>query len=136
MFAFIVLPFFLVINIRLESASYFVVEGETVKLCTIVESGELEKSIELEISIVGQSDSDQEEDYKVIMSTFSLRPAQNQSCTTVEILNDNLVEGNETFQVILSSTDSAVTVSTPNTAIITIEDANGIRLWRMHEFMY
>ena len=136
MFAFIVLPFSLAINVRLESASYFVVEGETVKLCTIVESGELEKSIELEISIVGQSDSDQEEDYKVKMSTFSLRPIQNQSCTTVEILNDNLVEGNETFQVILSSTDSAVTVSTPNTAIIIIEDANGIRLWRMHEFMY
>ena len=130
------LPFSSAINVRLESASYFVVEGETVKLCTIVESGELEKSIELEISIVGQSDSDQEEDYKVKMSTFSLKPAQNQTCTTVEILNDNLVEGNETFQVILSSTDSAVTVSTPNTAIITIEDANGIRLWRMHEFMY
>lgn len=119
------------IIVRLESASYSIVEGEIVELCTIVESGELERSIELEISIVDLSGSDHEEDYKVKTSTFSLRPAQNQSCITVEILNDNLLEGNETFQVILSSMDSAVTISTPNTAIITIEDTNGIMLWYM-----
>ena len=124
-FAFIVLSPS-VINVRLESASYSVVEGETVKLCAIVQSGELERSVELEISIIVLSGSDQEDDFELKMSTFSLRPAQNQSCTMVEILNDNLVEGNETLQVILSSMDSAVTISAPNSAIITIEDDSGI----------
>jgi hypothetical protein len=119
-----------VINIRLESASYSVIEGETVRLCAIVESGELETNVELEVSIAGLSGGDEEdEDYKVNMSTFFLRPAQKQSCTIVEILNDNLVEGNETFQVILSSRDSVITISAPNAAIITVEDANGIMLW-------
>lgn len=118
----------LAINVSLESASYSVVEGDTVKVCAIVQNGELEKSIELEISIVGQSGSDQEKDYKLTKSTFSLRPAQNQSCTMVEILNDNLVEGNETFRVILSSMDSVVTISSPSSAIITIEDIDGMML--------
>ena len=116
------------INVRLESASYSVVEGEIVKLCAIVQSGELERSVELEIAIISLSGSDQD-DYKQKISTFSLRPAQNQSCTMVEILNDNLVEGNETLQVILSSMDPAVTISAPNSAIITIEDDNGIILF-------
>ena len=118
----------LAINVSLESASYSVVEGDTVKVCAIVQNGELEKSVELEISIVGQSGSDQEKDYKLTKSMFSLRPAQNQSCTMVEILNDNLVEGNETFRVILSSMDSVVTISSPSSAIITIEDIDGMML--------
>lgn len=99
------------------------------KLCAIVQSGELERTVELEISIVGLSGRDQEEeeeDYKLSASTLYLIPTQNQSCTMAEVLNDNLVEGNETFQVILTSMDSAVTISTPNSATMTIEDINGI----------
>ena len=119
------------ISVRLESALFYVVEGETVKLCAIVQSGKLERTVEFDISVAGLSDSAQEEDYKLNMSTISLRPTQNQSCTAVEILKDNLVEGNETFQVILSSMDSAVTISAPKTATITIEDDTGI-----HTFVF
>lgn len=115
-----------VIIVRLESASYYVVEGETMKLCATVQSGKLERNVELEIFIAGLSGSAQEEDYKLNMSTISIRPAQNQSCTAVEILKDTLVEGNETFQVILSSIDSAVTISAPKTATVTIEDDTGM----------
>ena len=89
----------------------------------------MERNVELEISVVGLSGRAQEEDYKLNMSTISLGSAQNQSCTTIEILKDSLVEGEEIFQVLLSSRDSAVIISRPNTAALSIEDDNSMYLW-------
>ena len=114
---------FAAISVQLESPSYSVIEGESARLCAVLDSGVLERDVDL--SVVGLSGSAQEDDYMMDVLTFSLGSTQNQSCILVEILKDNLVEGEEIFQVILSSQDPAVVISMPNSATINIEDDNG-----------
>ena len=113
---------FVVISVQLESPSNSVIEGELMRLCAVLESGELERDVDL--SVVGLSGSAQVDDYIVDLLRFSLESTQTQSCILVEILKDNVVEGEETFQVILSSQDPAVVISMPNSATISIEDDN------------
>ena len=108
---------------RLKSAIYFAVEGETVKLCAEVEHGQLERDVQL--SIIALPGSAQREDYTMSSFSFSFGSTQNQSCIPVEILKDNLVEGEESFHVALSTSDPAVITSTPDSAIVYIEDNNG-----------
>ena len=111
------------VSVRLESASYSVVEGETTNVCVKLENGQLERDVAL--SIFGLPGSAEEDDFSMNVSTFSLSSTQERSCIPVEILKDNLVEGEETFNVILGSEDPAVLTPTPDSATIHIEDDNG-----------
>ena len=62
-------------------------------------------------------------DYTAISSqpvTFSSAPSQ--TCVSIAIINDRMVEPNERFSVVLESTDAAVQLTSP-TATITILDS-------------
>lgn len=54
-----------------------------------------------------------------VLNASSLNP-----CYTVNIIDDNLYELNESFVVLLNSTDPSVFISKP-TAIVTITDDDG-----------
>lgn len=110
----------LVIHVMLESASYSVVENETVELCVTL-IGELEREVQL--SVVSQpGNAQQHEDYIAIMDTLTLHPGDNKTCFSVETVEDNLVEGEETFQLVLNGDDPAVVITFPNTITISIRD--------------
>ena len=119
---------------RLESASYSIVEGETINVCAKLENGQLERDVVL--SIFGLPGSADEEDYLLNILTFSLGSTQKRSCIPVEILNDNLVEREETFNIILGSEDPAVLTPTLDSATIHIVDVNGnslvTNMWNNH----
>ena len=103
------------------SASYSALEGGTVEVCTILKTGQLERSVEL--SLVSQPDTAQEgTDYVALLRSVTWEPDTDQKCFSIRILDDRIVEGEETFQIVLASHDPAVVVPTPGTAHINIQD--------------
>ena len=103
------------------SSSYSVSEGGTVEVCLILETGQLERGVEL--SLVSQSDTAQQgADYVALLLSITWEPSVAQNCFSVEVVDDHIVEGEETFQVLLASHDPAVIVATPGTAHISIQD--------------
>ena len=114
------------ISLKMESSLYTVAEGEMVEVCVVVEVGLLERIVQL--SILSHPDSAQEEDYTVAFLSLSLQPSENGTCFFIEALEDDTVEGEEAFQLILSSQDPAVTISIPDLTVINIKDNDGICL--------
>ena len=53
--------------------------------------------------------------------TFQPAPTPQPQCDNIQLENDNIVENNEIFQVILTSIDSAV-VTDPNNTTVTINN--------------
>lgn len=103
------------------SSSYSVSEGETLEVCMILETGQLERSVE--ISVINQPDTAQQgADYVAQLFPIRWEPGRDQNCFSAEIVDDHVVEGEETFQYILVSHDPAVVVPTSGTAHITIQD--------------
>ena len=112
------------IALIVDSSTYSVAEGEMVEVCVSVESGELYSTVEL--SVFSQPISAQEEDYKTIFLSLSLWPDERRVCFFIETMDDDTVEGEEAFLIILSSQHPSVTIATPGLAIINIEDDDGI----------
>ena len=54
-------------------------------------------------------------------TTLTLTGADGEDCTTISILDDNVVERNETFSVQLSTSNTAVDI-TQNSATVTVID--------------
>ena len=111
------------IKIKLESASYSVSEGWTVEVCTTVESGKLERSVQLFIDSVRVT-AQEGYDYKLIVSSIVLFSGENITCFSIKALEDGVVEGVETFKVLLRSQDKAVIISAIDTAVISIHDTD------------
>ena len=57
----------------------------------------------------------------VISATLTLTGADGEDCTIISVLNDTVVERNETFSVQLSTSNAALDI-TQNSAIVTIID--------------
>jgi hypothetical protein len=117
------------------SSLYSVSEGGTVEVCLILETGQLERSVEL--SLVSQSDTAQQDaDYVALVLSITWKPGITQNCFNVETLDDHIVEGEETFQVLLTSDDPAVVVPTPGTAHISIQDNDHDSKWQAVFYKY
>lgn len=109
------------ITVNFVSSLYSLPEGETVDVCLILESGQLERSVEL--TLVSQENTAQQDaDYVALHHPVTWEPDVEQNCFSVEIVDDHIVEGEETFQVVLASRDPAVVVSPPGTAHVNIRD--------------
>lgn len=103
------------------SSSYSVSEGETVEVCMILETGQLERSVEM--LVINQPDTAQQgADYVAQLFPVTWEPGSDQNCFSAEIVDDHVVEGEETFQYVLVSHDPAVVVPTSGTTHITIQD--------------
>lgn len=114
-----------VINVNFESDSYSVAEGEEAEVCVVFETGRLKKYVY--VMVVSHPDTANiDEDYNMLsMLPLTLQPDTNRSCFAVDIMEDSLVEGEETFQLILSSSDQAVLTSIAHTLTVHIEDNDG-----------
>lgn len=110
------------IRIKFESTSYSVEEGATVKVCVKAESGELERTVQLSIASISDS-AEETFDYTPLTLTLTLLSGESQACFSVETLDDDVVEGEETFTVVIRSQDKAVIIPT-NTTIINIHDSD------------
>ena len=65
------------------------------------------------------------DDYSVLQNPLTFTPGVNVSCTTVvPIIDDTVLEDNQTFNVVLSTEDSKVLVD-PASATVTIIDNDG-----------
>ena len=119
---------FSVINVKFESDSYAVSEGEEAKVCVVFEKEQLKKDVHL--SVISRSDTAIiGQDYNMpSMLPLTLNPGTNHSCFAVDIIEDILVEGEETFQLILTSSDQAVLTSITDVLTVHIEDNDGERL--------
>lgn len=111
------------IIVKFASTLYSILEGEMVELCVKLERGQLERNVHF--SIDSQSDTAQvDADFIALHLSLALRPDESQRCFIIKTLDDSLVEGEESFQVVLVSHDPAVIVSTPGTAHINIHDSD------------
>lgn len=110
------------IRIKFESLSYSVEEGATVKVCVKAESGELERTVQLSVASISDS-AEESDDYSPVTLTLTLLPGESQFCFSVETLDDDVVEGDEGFTIVIRSQDKAVIIPT-NTTIISIHDSD------------
>lgn len=110
------------IRIKFESTLYSVEEGATVELCVKAESGVLERTVQLSVASVSES-AEESHDYTAVSFTLTLLAGESQACFSVETLDDDVVEGDESFAVVVKSQDKAVIIPT-NTTIISIHDSD------------
>ena len=108
--------------IKFESTSYSVGEGATVRVCVTTESGQLERSIQFSVASIPDS-AEENSDYSPVALILTLLSGENHTCFSVETLDDDVVEREEAFTIVLRSQDKAVIVST-NTIIINIHDSD------------
>lgn len=59
-------------------------------------------------------------DYRVTSGKLTFAPGETSKTFTVTILNDKLIEANETFGVLLKNPTGSATLGTPGTALVTI----------------
>ena len=71
-------------------------------------------SLSLSISLGG-------DDYNNASMTYQWLPSQRERCFPLDIVDDNIVEGDEQFSVLLETSAERVTVM-PDTSVITIVD--------------
>ena len=121
---------------KFNSEPHSVMEGEEAYVCLIFETERLKKVVHL--SVVSHSDTANfGEDYSMpSMFSIILKPGDNQSCFAVDTVEDDLVEGDETFQLILTSSDQAVVISINGTLTVHIEDNDGKPASSCHSVIY
>ena len=66
-------------------------------------------------------------------ATLTFGPGKDRDCTTIEIVNDPLVEGEESFTVTLQSTDPDVNTGPPDSATIIIRDDDSKNMIFFHK---
>lgn len=122
----------LVISVMLESPSYSVVENMTVEICLMLD-GQLEREVQLTVTSLSET-AQQNEDYSAIVDQLSVHPGDGRVCFTVEALEDDLVEGDETFQVVLDRIDPAVVIRGTNAVTVNVKDNDSkhCALYKLH----
>src|SRR5262249_109614 len=65
------------------------------------------------------------QDYAVNFGTLTFAQGETSKTVRGRLLGGTLVEGNETFQVVLSNPTGGATLGSPSTAIVTIIDNDG-----------
>ena len=90
------------------------------RLCVKAEGGELERAVHLSITSIPDS-AEEGLDYTPVTAILTLLSGESRACFSVETLDDDVVEWEETFTTVISSQDKAVIIPT-NTTIINIHD--------------
>lgn len=93
------------------------------EVCVIVDSQHLEKTVHLSVATVHVS-AQESYDYAPIVSTLILLSGENSTCFSIETFDDDIVEEDEIFEVLLSSEDKAVDTSALETVVISIRDSD------------
>lgn len=101
----------------------------TVSVCAIVSSGTLERIAIVTLSTQDDSAiSTNPRDFTSLSVDLSFDENNSMRCTNISINDDSLFEDAESFNVMLSSSDSSVNLVAPKSAVITITDNEQVTL--------
>jgi hypothetical protein len=108
-------------TVQFASATTSVNEGTATLTITVNRTGDVSTTTNVDF---GTSDGTATagSDYTATAGTLSFAPGQLSKTFTVPIINDNVFEGNETFNLTLSNASSGVIVGPPSSMVITIQD--------------
>ena len=117
-------------TIELAAATYEVSEGDELAFLTVRRMGDLNHSASVEFTTVGGTAGQRGilagltrvDDFTTTSGTLFFRPRQNVTTIRVPIRDDNLVEGDETFQVVLSNPSADARLGDVASATVTIVD--------------
>ena len=108
------------VNIGFEETHYYVNEkASQIEVCIMLRSGHLDRPVGLIFS-TSNSSAQAPNDYTEVMleTTFE----EGRKCIEVAIIDDEFVESDESFLLIVNSTDAAVTVNLPVATVIITDD--------------
>ena len=108
-------------TLALSSATYSVNEGGGTVTITVNRSGGLASGVGVNYA-TSNGTATAGSDYTSTSGTLTFNGGVTSQTFTVPILQDSLVEGNETFNVALSSATGGATLGTPSSAVVTIVD--------------
>ena len=95
----------------------------TVAVCAEIASGTLEReATALLYTLDGSATSTTPADYSTISLLLTFDQSTSRVCADVAIIDDALVENDETFTVMIGGGDSGVTFVTPTSAVVDIID--------------
>ena len=112
---------FAVVTVGFVETSVSVSENETRRdVCFRVLSGELDREIQVNVR-TQDGTAVASDDYAAGNMAFTLSPSMLERCFPVEPVDDDILEDDEQFTLILSTTEMRVNTS-PDTATVTIVD--------------
>ena len=108
-------------NVQFASATTSVSEGTPTLTVTVNRTGDVSATTNVDFA-TSDGTATAGSDYTATSGTLTFAPGQLSKTFTVPIINDNVFEGNETFNVTLSNATSGVIVGPPSSMVITIQD--------------
>ena len=115
-------------SIEFSAGNYSVGEGDGHIDITVIRTGDTSGSATVDYTTfdenpAGPGHASQTSDYEIALGTLTFAPGETSKTFTVLIVDDNLVEGNETVGLSLTNaTGTNVSLGTPSTAELTIID--------------
>ena len=113
--------------LALSSATYTVGEGAGTVTVTVNRTGGTDGAVSVAYTLTdgtatGGAACGGTVDYVSTGGTVNFASGESSKTFTVGICDDSVVEGDETFNVVLGATTGGATVGTPSTAVVTITD--------------
>lgn len=108
--------------------SYSLREGVShLAVCLRLQGGKLDRPVDLTLSTRdGTAQANADYNSNLVVTDF-LPADNNQKCVDIAVTDDKLVEVNETFVLVLTTVESAISLS-PDTAMITIIDNDRVTM--------
>jgi hypothetical protein len=97
------------VTVSFEQLSYLVLEGSSVTVC-----GDLSSIADTTVTVtlvVTDGTAQQNSDFVISVVMLVFQPGVTQSCTIIGAIDDNALEGDESFTIGLQSTNSLVQIS-------------------------
>lgn len=106
---------------QFAASAYFVYEGEESALITVRRTGDISSSIAVDY-VVSDGIAQRGVDYQAVAGTLHFAPGETNQTLTVKIIDDGLVEGDETIHLALMKPQGNASLADPAKATITIID--------------
>ncbi|PYK97616.1 MAG: hypothetical protein DME19_15725, partial [Verrucomicrobia bacterium] len=108
-------------SLEFGAPGYWIMENGGTLMVTVERAGESSGTITVDYATSNLT-ATAGLDYTAQSGTLTFGPQETVKTITIPILDDGLVEGDETFQVTLSNPTSGVILGAPSTAVVTIQD--------------
>ena len=108
-------------SVQFASATTSVNEGTPTLTITVNRTGDVSTTTNVDFA-TSDGTATAGNDYTASTGTLTFAPGQLSKTFTVPILNDNVFEGNETFNLTLSNATAGVIMGAPSSMVITIQD--------------
>src|SRR5207244_4269397 len=112
-------------QLQFSSATYSVAENAGNASLTITRTGGSDGTVTVQVSITGGTATSGTDYTPPANNTLSFGPGVTSQNLSIPILDDTLVEGNETVNLALQNVTGGATLVAPTTAVLTITDNDG-----------